>query len=234
MSPFHPAALALAIITTAYASTPAPVPLTGGELKALCTTNLTTIQRCAGYVAGVSDEMELIAKGAARLPGGAGFIALAAPCPGKQLAEQVAATLKELNTSPNALRDTAFWAVQSALHPPLGCDGSGPSSPEISVFADGGRLKQFCTGDDRNERLQCDGYIRAVTDEMLIVLKRPAVRNFASCTPTWQTSDQAVSATIVYLNAHAEQEKSPAPNLIEAALFSPSCPLSPVTTPSAR
>jgi len=162
-----------------------------------------------------------------------GDAALMAPCPGMQLAEHVASTLNELDARPNGLRDAAVWAVRSALHPSLGCDGSVPSSGEARVFADGVRLKRFCTGDDRDERLQCEGYIRAVTDAMLIILDRPTVRKIAACTATWQTPDQAVSATIVYLNAHPDQEKSPAPSLINAALFSPSCPLSPVATPPA-
>lgn len=233
MSPFHPAVLALVITATAYASTtPTPIPLTGSDLKTLCTVNPSTMQICAGYFAGASDELELTSLGAARTMG-ADTAALSAPCPGKQLPELTASALKELNAHPTALSGPALATAEGALHPPLGCDGSRPSTSEanaISYFADGDQLKAFCTGSDPNERLQCEGYIRAITDELLRAFNDRLVRENKSCTPTWQTSDQAVSATIVYLNTHLEHGKVPAPTLIWAALLSPSCPLAPVST----
>lgn len=227
---FCPIILAVAIIGHAYgAGTPAPVPLTGNELKALCTIDTSTMQICAGYVAGISDEMEITALGAARMKG-ADAAALMAPCPGKQMAELIASTVRELDARPQALNDPAPTTVQFALHPPLGCGRSGPSSPEARVFADGARLKGFCIGSDRNDRLQCEGYIRAVADATLLLLNNATVRSFKSCAPTWQTPDQAVSATIVYLNAHPEHGKVPAPTLIRAALLPPACPVAPVST----
>jgi hypothetical protein len=230
MSLFRSAILALAMAAPADADTPAPIPLTGSELKALCTIDISTMQICAGYVAGVSDELEITSHEAARIVG-AGAAAMLAPCAGKQMAELVASTLKELDTRP--LSDPALTAVQFALHPPLGCDGSHPSSSDIILFADGARLMGFCTGSDRNLRLQCEGYIRAVADELLKVLNDARARSFKGCVPTWQTPDQAESATIVYLNAHPEHGKAPAPTLIGAALLSPSCPLAPVSRPPA-
>jgi hypothetical protein len=225
MSPFRAAVLALAVATRAYADTPVPVPLTGSELKALCTIDTSTMQICAGYIAGVSDDLEITSQGASRTTGAAAA-ALVAPCPGKQMAELVASTLKELNA--RALSDPALTAVQLALHPPLGCDGSHPPSSDIILFADAASLKGFCTGSDRNLRLQCEGYIRAIADVLLRNLNHPTARAFKSCTPTWQTPDQAVSATIVYLNAHPENGKAPASTLIAAALLPPSCPLAPI------
>jgi hypothetical protein len=226
MSSFQHAILALSITTAhAYAGTPAPFALTGSELKALCTVDASTLQICVGYVAGVSDELESTSQGL-----DAATAALVAPCPGKQMAELVASTLKELNARPGALTDPALSAVQFALHPPLGCDDAHPSKSKMSYFADGARLNGFCIGSDRNERLQCEGYIRAVADATLRVLKDPRVRSLKSCTPTWQTPDQAISATIVYLNAHPEHGKVPAPTLIQAALLPPACLLAPVST----
>jgi hypothetical protein len=232
MSSFRPAVLALAITAHAYAGTPAPVPLTGSELKALCTIDTATMQICAGYVAGVSDEMELDAQGAAQMMG-ANAAALMAPCPGKQMAELITSTLKELDARPQALSNPALTAVHFALHPPLGCGSPHPSSSEehfITLFADGARLKGFCNGSDRNDRLQCEGYIRAVADATLLLLSDAKSKVPSSCTPTWQTPDQAVSATIVYLNGHPEHGKVPAPTLIHTALLPPSCPLAPVST----
>ena len=176
MSPFRPAVLTLAITAHAYSGTPAPVLLTGNELKALCTIDTATMQICAGYVAGVSDEMELTAQGAAQIIG-ADAAALMAPCPGKQLAELITSTLKELDARPQALSNPALTAVNLALHPPLGCGSPPhPSSSEehfITLFADGARLKGFCNGSDRNDRLQCEGYIRAVADWALRILNDP-------------------------------------------------------------
>jgi hypothetical protein len=234
MSLFRSVVLALVITAPAYAGTLAPVPLTGNELKALCTIDVSTMQICVGYVAGVSDDLEITSQSAVQTMG-ADAGALFAPCPGKQMAELVASTLKELDGLPKAaLNDPALMAVRFALHPlPLGCGDSGPSSPEASIFADCDRLKLFCTGNDRNERLQCQGYIRAVADAMLRVLNDARVRLSKSCTPTWQTPDQAVGATIVYLNAHPEHGKVSAPTLIQAALLPPACPLAPVSTPPA-
>jgi hypothetical protein len=116
MSPFRLAVLASAISGHVYAGAPTPTLLTGGELKALCTVNVSTMQICAGYVAGSSDELQSTAQGLDAVAA-----ALVAPCPGKQLAELVAATLKELS-APKALTDAALTAVQLALHPLLGCD----------------------------------------------------------------------------------------------------------------
>ncbi len=229
MASFGGAVLALAITAHAYAGTPAPVPLTGSELKALCTIDTATMQICAGYVAGVSDEMELDAQGGAKM--GANAAALMAPCPGKQMAKLITSTLKELNTRPQALSNPALTAVQFALHPPLGC-GSPSSSEEhfITLFAVGARLKGFCSGSDHNYRLQCEGYIRAVADATLLLLNKAKGKVGPNCAPTWQTPDQAVGATIVYLNAHPEHGKVPAPTLIHAALLPPSCPLAPIST----
>jgi hypothetical protein len=213
MSLFRSAVLSIAITVPVYAGTLTPVPLTGNELKALCTIDASTMQICGGYVAGYSDELESTSQGVARTVG-ADAAALMAPCPGKQLAELVASTLKELNARPQALSDPALTAVQFALHPLLGCDGSHPSSSDeryITLFADGDRLNGFCIGSDRNDRLQCEGYIRAVADATLRLLNNATIRSFKSCAPTWQTPDQAVSATIVYLNAHPEHGKVPAP-----------------------
>lgn len=226
MSPFRPAVLALAVAAHAYAGTPAPVPLTGSELKALCTIDTSTMQICVGYVAGVSDDLEMTSQETTSIIG-ADAAALIAPCPGKQMAELVASTLKELDALPNALNDPALKAVRFALHPPLGCDSSHPSPSEersITLFADGARLKEFCTGSDRNLRLECEGYIRAIADQLLMVLNRARVQG---CAPTWHTPDQAISAGIRYLNAHREHGAQPASTLIWLALSSPSCPLDP-------
>jgi Rap1a immunity proteins len=229
MSPFHPGVLLALVITAhAYAGTSVPVPLTKSELKALCTIDASTLQICSGYVAGVSDELETTSKEAARTLGLPEAAALA-PCPGKQMAELVISLLAELNASPNGLSDPALAAVEDTLHLPFGCHGSQPSS-SITLFADGARLKAFCTGSNRNERLQCEGYIRAVADATLRVLNSPKVRLLKNCMPAWQTPDQAVSASIVYLNAHPEHEKVPAPTLVQAALLPPSCMLAPEYT----
>jgi len=226
MSAFRLTVLALAITAhAAAASTPAPMLLTGSELKALCTIDSSTMHICAGYVAGVSDDLEITSQEAARTLGTAGA-AFLAPCPGKQMAELVASTLKELEARPPT--DPALTTVQFALVQPLGCDRSHPST-DIVLFADGDRLKGFCTGSDRDLRLQCEGYIRGVADSLLKVLSQPTAQAFKSCAPTWQTPDQAASATIVYLNAHPEHGKVPAPTLISAALLSPSCPLAPIS-----
>jgi Rap1a immunity proteins len=231
MRPFRPAVLALAIAAHTYAGTSAPVPLTGSELKALCTIDTSTMQICAGYVAGVSDEMEVDAQGTTQVMG-ANAAALMAPCPGKQMAELITSTLKELDTRPQALSNPALTAVQFALHPPLGCGSPHPSSSEEhTLFVVGSRLKGFCNGSDRNYRLQCEGYIRAVADATLLLLNKAKGKVGPNCAPTWQTPDQAVGATIVYLNAHPEHENVPAPTLIDAALLPPSCPLAPVVTP---
>jgi hypothetical protein len=221
------AVLAFAISPVAYAGT-TPDLLTGGELKALCTINVSTVQICAGYIAGSSDELESTAQGL-----DAAAAALVAPCPGKQLSELVVLTLKELST-PKALSDPAITAVQLALHLLLGCDPY-PSTFEASYFANGVHLMRFCTGNDRNERLQCEGYIRAAADWTLRLLKDPRARSFKACTPTWQTPDQAVSATIDYLKAHPEHvQQVPAPTLIHAALLPSSCPLAPTATSPVR
>jgi hypothetical protein len=227
MSPFRLAVLAFAISGRVHAGSPTPTLLTGGELEALCTINMSTTQICAGYIAGSSDELESVSQGL-----GEPAAALAAPCPGRQLAELVASTVKELSGRPNAKSDPALTAVQSALHPPLGCDPH-PSTSEASYFADGARLWGFCTGNDRNERLQCEGYIRAVADATLRLLEHPRARSFKSCRPTWQAPDQAVSATIAYLKAHPEHAQVPAPTVIHAALVPSSCPLAPIVTPPA-
>lgn len=225
MSPFRPAVLALAVATHAYAGTPAPVPLTGSEFKALCTIDTSTMQICAGYVAGVSDELEITSQTAAQTMG-ADAGALFAPCPGKQMPELVASTLKEIGSLPNAQNDPALKAVRFALHPPLGCDSSHPSSSKersITLFADGARLKGFCTGRDRNLRLQCEGYIRAIADQLLMVLNDARVRSLEGCAPTWRTPDEALSAGIRYLNAHPEHGAQPGSMLIRLALLPPSC-----------
>jgi hypothetical protein len=70
-------------------------------------------------------------------------------------------------------------------------------------------------------RLQCEGYVRAVEDAILPLFNQ-------QCKATWRTSDEAVAATVVYLNAHPELSRAPASTLIEAALLSPSCPSAPV------
>jgi Rap1a immunity proteins len=242
MSPFRPAVLALVIAAHAYAATSAPVLLTGSELRTLCTIDASTLQICVGYIAGISDELEVMVKETARTPalGLGSAVTLMAPCPGKQMSELIASTLKELNARPNALNDSAIPAVESALHPRLGCGSHPPEERFITLFADGARLKGFCIGSDRNERLQCEGYIRAVADTALRLLNSAQMRSltrtpeFKSCTPTWQTPDQAVDATIVYLNAHPEQGKAPASTLIEAALSPPSCPLTSASPASPR
>src|SRR5262249_2541491 len=138
---------------------------------------------------------------------------------------------------PSALSAPALATVRLALHPPLGCGHSRPASSEpnsIGYFANGARLREFCAGSDRNKRLECEGYIRAVTDGLLTTLTDLLPRPLLNiCAPTWQTPDQAVSATIVFLNGHPEQgETTPAPTLIAAALVPPSCPLAPVPTQS--
>lgn len=192
MRPFRHAVLALAITAHAYAGTSAPVPLTGSELKALCTIDTSTMQICAGYVAGVSDDMEVDAQGTT----GANAAALMAPCPGKQMAELITSTLKELDTRPQALSSPALTAVQFALHPTLGCGSPHPSSSEEhTLFAVGARLKGFCNGSDRNYRLQCEGYIRAVGDATLLLLNKAKGKVGPNCAPTWQTPNQAVGAT---------------------------------------
>jgi hypothetical protein len=139
MSPFRYAVLALAITAPAYADAPAPVALTGGELGVLCTSNVSTIQKCFGYIAGVSDELEITAKGAGQTLGA--DAAALAPCPGKQMAELVTSTLAELNAGPDALSAPALTAVELALHLPLGCHGSHPSS-STTLFADGALHRQ--------------------------------------------------------------------------------------------
>jgi hypothetical protein len=148
------------------------------------------------------------------------------------MAELATSLLTELYGSPNSSDAPALPLVEHILHLPYGCHGSHPSS-SITLFADGARLKETCTGSDRNDRLQCEGYIRAVTDAMLRLFNNPKVQLLKNCTPTWETPDQAVSASIVYLNAHPEHGKAPAPTLISAALMPPSCLLAPkVTSPA--
>ena len=164
--------VALALVITVRAHGGVPAPLTRGELKALCTIDASATQTCVGYIAGVSDELSTTVWHL----GDAKATALVAPCPGNQMAELLISLLTDLDAGPNSsLSDPALPTVQFILHPPLGCRGSRPALPSITVFADGARLKAFCTGSDRDERLQCEGYIRAVADMTLRVLLNPKV-----------------------------------------------------------
>jgi hypothetical protein len=229
--------VALIVSFAVYAADSAPVALLGNELKALCTIDHSTAQKCAGYIAGVADELMILVRDTGKLPGknpafpNSNCIRKTSAIP---LVELVALTLGVLDAEPKNLTEPAFAVAEDTFIHRCGQAKSAQTAiTSVNVFADGSRLKVMCASSSADDRLQCVGYIRAVADNTLILIKNPKVKVLGDCAPVWRTPEQAVDLTIRYLDAHPKSLPQAAPTVIRAALLPPSCPIAPIVSPPA-